>query len=277
MGCCISISQSEVGVLETCGKFSGIAGPGFHCVLPWTSVRGAVSMRLNEHETYIESKTKDNTFVRIRLVLQHQVIADRAKEAFYSVSNPVQAMENYVLNAIRAAIPQYKFDALYLERGMLSAQLKDMVDREMAGYGIEITSALIADIDPGPSITEAMNDIQKLQRLRVAAVNEAETEKLIRVKAAEADAEARKLSGEGIAEQRKAIVAGLRNSIQDINNDMSGVTNDDASNMLMMNQYYDTLEAIAENCKDTVLILETAGGIEKVALQAKRGLLEQMR
>lgn len=277
MGCCPSVSQSEVGIIETCGKFSRTAEPGIHCVCCGSDLVRLVTLRLQEYEIKVNSKTKDNVFVTLSLMIQYQVSPDKVSEAYYMCDSSVDCMRDYVLNSIRAKIPLYKLDALYVERGTISQQLKDEVDAIISTYGIEIVSALISDIDPGAEITAAMNDVQKYQRLRVASVDAAETAKMKRVRAAEARCDARRLSGEGLAEQRKAIVAGLMQSIEDVQSEVRDLTADDATNMLLMNQYYDTLQAIASNSKSSVMMLESNGGLEKVAAQLRQGVTQMMK
>ncbi|KAG5507092.1 hypothetical protein JKF63_05838 [Porcisia hertigi] len=277
MGMCFSISQSEVGIVETCGRFSYIADPGIHCLLCGTDVVTTISLRLQECQLLVDSKTKDNVFVTLKLVIQYQVANNKAAEMYYACDSSVACMRDYVLNSIRAKIPLYKLEALYVERGTISQQLKVEVDSVIGTYGIEIVSALIADIDPGNEITEAMNQVQMFQRLRVAAVDAAETEKMKRVCAAEARCEARRLSGEGLAEQRKAIIAGLMQSIENVQNEVPDLTSEDATNMLLMNQYYDTIQTIADNSSSSVIMLESNGGLEKVAAQLRKGVTQMMR
>lgn len=275
--CCTTISQSDVGIFQTCGKFSGLASPGLHCMCCFcTSIAARISIRLQEFNCTVESKTKDNVFVVISLTIQYQVKPNKVEEAYYRALHPIAVMENYILNSIRAKLPLYKLEALYVERGTISQQLKDEIDEVMDSYGIEIVSALISDINPGTQITTAMNDIQRLQRLRVAAVDEAETKKMRRVRAAEATCDAHRLAGEGLAEQRKAIVAGLMQSIEEARED-AGLSSEEATNMLLMNQYYDTMQEIALKSNSSVMIMETTGGLEKIAAQLKRGVTNMMK
>jgi regulator of protease activity HflC (stomatin/prohibitin superfamily) len=274
MGCCVSISQSNVGIIETCGEFSHTADPGVQCLWCGSFLVACVSLRLQEYNLTVSSKTKDNVFVTLSLMIQYQVSPDKVVESYYICESSVDCMRDYVLNSIRAKVPLYKLEALYVERGTISQQLKDEVDAVISTYGIEIVSALIADINPGNEITTAMNDVQKFQRLRAASVDAAETEKLKRVRAAEARCEARRLSGEGLAEQRKAIVAGLMQSIEDVQSDVRDLNSEDATNMLLMNQYYDTLQAIAANSKSSVMMLESNGGLERVAAQLSHGVMQ---
>lgn len=277
MGCCITISQSNIGIIETCGKYDGLAPPGCQFILPWSSVVCELSTRLQEYTCTVETKTKDNVFVNLALVVQFQVIPERVQDAYYKVLDPRQAMSSLIFNSIRAKVPTYLLEALYVERGTISQQLKNEVDRVMESYGFEIVSALISDIDPGNEITNAMDTIQRLQRLRVAAVDEAESKKLTRVRRAEAQCDARRLSGEGIAEQRKAIMKGLMESVEQVRTDVPSLSNDDATNLLLINQYYDTLRDMAAKSKETLLVQETSGGMEKIASQLKVGVTQMMR
>lgn len=147
----------------------------------------------------------------------------------------------------------------------------------MARYGIEIISALIADINPGNAINSAMNEVQRLQRLRVAVVDQAQTDKLKRVRAAQANCDARRLAGEGVAQQRKAIIAGLMQSIEGVQDEVPGLTSEDATNMLLMTQYFDTLQDVASKSKSTTMLMETTGGLNKLASQLKGGIMHMMR
>ncbi|CCW71877.1 unnamed protein product [Phytomonas sp. Hart1] len=276
--CCTTIAQSEVGVMESCGKFNGTASPGFHCLgCCWNEVVARISIRLQELQMHVESKTKDNVFVNVSLTLQLQVIPDRIEEMHYRALNPYTILKDNVCNSIRAKIPLYKLEALYIERGTISQQIKSEVDLKMENYGMEIVSVLISDINPGVRITNTMNEIQRLQRLRVASVGEAETKKLQRVRAAEAQCDARRLAGEGLAEQRKAIVAGLMESVNSVQGEISDLSTMDATNMLIMNQYYDTLQNVAVNAKSTLMLLEATGGLEKAISQLKTGALKLMK
>lgn len=270
--CCTSISQSQVGIVETCGKFSSTLQPGCHCLLPWSSVVDVLSSRLTELDCTVESKTKDNVFVEIKMTIQYQILPDKAQSVHYRIRSPSLMIQPYVLNSIRAKIPLYLLDALYVERSNISQQLKEEVDEVMEGYGIDIMSALVVDIQPRYGVSEAMDKIQKVQRLRVAAVDAAETDKLTRVRAAEANCTSRRLAGEGLAQQRKAVVAGLLSTVKEVKSDVPSLSTKDAATMLIMNQYYDTLRAIASRSGRKVMVWETSGGLERVADQLNKGI-----
>lgn len=278
MACCTTVEQSEVGLIESCGKFSKAANPGLHCLVPCVdAVAGTVTLRLQEHHCNIESKTRDNVFVHVSLTLQYQILPSRVEQAFYALASPVVQIESYVYNSIRGKIPLYDIDDLFLERATIAAQLKQEVDHSMETYGYEICSALITEISPVRSVRDAMNAIQLNQRLKTAAVDEAEANKVRVVRAAEADAEAKRLSGVGLAEQRKAIVAGLQESVELFHRGVSDVSNDDVMSLLLMNQYFDTLRDVSSASTGSTLFLSHAGGLDGVAQQMRHGIIKTGR
>lgn len=273
--CYTCIEQSEVGVVETCGKFKHVAKPGCHFLTPCADqVAGVVSLRLQEHQCNIESKTKDNVFVNVRLTLQYQILPQNVESAFYTLSSPVAQIEAYIFNSIRGKIPLYNLDDLFLERSTIAKQLKEEVDNQMEQYGYEIMNALITEIEPARTVRDAMNAIQMNQRLKSAALDEAEGNKIRVIKAAEADSEAKRLSGVGLAEQRKAIVAGLQQSIEQFHEGVHDLSNEDIMSLLLLNQYFDTLKDIATSSSSSTLFLSHAGGLEAVAEQMQQGIIK---
>lgn len=273
--CYTCVEQSEVSIIETCGKFKHTAKPGCHPLTPCCDqVAGVVSLRLQEHCCTIESKTKDNVFVNVRLTLQYQILPQNVESAFYTLSSPVNQIEAYIFNSIRGKIPLYNLDDLFLERSTIAKQLKEEVDNQMEQYGYEIMNALITEIEPARSVRDAMNAIQMNQRLKSAATDEAEGKKIRVIKAAEADSEAKRLSGVGLAEQRKAIVAGLQASIEQFHEGVSDLSNEDIMSLLLLNQYFDTLKEVASASSSSTLFLSHAGGLEAVAEQMTHGIIK---
>jgi len=277
--CCTTVEQSEVAIIENWGKFDYIAKPGFHCLFPCrSSVAGTMSLRLQEDTCTIESKTKDNVFVNVHITLQFCVLPEKVYEAFYILTEPTRMMKAYVFNSIRGKIPLYNLDDLFVERSTISRQLKDEVDHVMDKYGIDITSALITEIEPARTVRDAMNRIQMAQRAKAAVTDEAEGRKLRVIKAAEADSEAKRLSGKGLAEQRMAIVAGLQQSIESFQSTgQRDFSNEDVMSLLLLNQYFDTLKEVAAASSGTTLFLSHSGGLDTVANQMMQGIIKDKR
>ena len=277
MSCCCytCVEQSEVAIIESCGKFDMIAKPGCHLLVPCKdTIAGVISLRLQEDTCKIESKTKDNVFVNVHVTLQYSILPDKVEEAFYSLSSPVYQIEAYVHNSIRGKIPLYNLDDLFVERSTISKQLKEEVDHIMERYGYLIMSALITEIEPALTVRNAMNAIQMAQRAKAAATDEAEGKKFRVIKAAEAESEAKRLSGVGLAEQRKAIVAGLQSSMESFQQGVQDLTNEDVMSLLLLNQYFDTLKEVATASSNATLFLSHSGGLDVVADQMMNGIIK---
>lgn len=278
MLCWTCVEQSEVAVIESCGKLSTIAKPGCHCMVPCRdTIAGTVSLRLQDERCKIESKTKDNVFVYVHVTLQYSVLPDKVEEAFYSLTSPIYQIESYVYNCIRGKIPLYNLDDLFIERSTISKQLKEEVDHLMDSFGYDIMSALITEIEPARSVRDAMNQIQMAQRAKAAANDEAEGKKLRVIKAAEADSEAKRLSGVGLAEQRKAIVGGLQASMESFQHGVQDLSNEDVMSLLLLNQYFDMLKEVASASSSATLFLSHSGGLDVVADQMVNGIIKSKK
>lgn len=99
-------------------------------------------------------------------------------------------------------------------------------------YGYEILTTLVTDMSPDAKVKASMNEINASRRLKEAASHKAEADKVRQVKAAEAEAEARYLSGLGVARQRKAIVEGLQSSVSEFSSQVEGATPKDVMDIL---------------------------------------------
>jgi regulator of protease activity HflC (stomatin/prohibitin superfamily) len=158
-------------------------------------------------------------------------------------------------------------------RGEISLKVKEEIDAAMDEYGYDVVNVLIVDLDVGSKVTEAMNSIQTYQRMKNAMTDQAEAQKIAVVKAAEADAEAKRLSGVGLAEQRKAIVAGLQSSVEMFRQGVPGLSNDDVMSLLLLNQYFDTLKDVAKSSSAVSLFISHSGGLDAIANQMENGVL----
>jgi regulator of protease activity HflC (stomatin/prohibitin superfamily) len=273
-GCCTTIEQSEVGIIESCGKFNSTAHAGLTCLVPCRDrVAGRLTLRLQEVDAQIESKTKDNVFVTVKVKVQYQVLTRAIEQAFYSLEDSKEQIEAYIHNSVRGHVPQFDLDQIFLMRGEISQKVKEEIDHAMDEYGYDVLNVLIVDLDVGAKVTEAMNSIQTYQRMKNAMTDQAEAQKIAVVKAAEADAEAKRLSGVGLAEQRKAIVAGLQSSVETFRQGVTGLTNEDVMSLLLLNQYFDTLKEVARHSSAVSLFISHSGGLQGVAEQMERGVV----
>lgn len=246
-----------MGIIERLGKFDRLAEPGLTCVNPFTeSLSGVVSLRIRAIDIDCPSKTRDNVIVTVKVNVQYNVLPDKVVDAYYSFSNPTTQITSFVTNVIRGQVPLHTLDEVYLLREEMEKAIKNELDHNLARYGFRIAAALICDIAPNEAVKQSMNQILTNARLKTAMEHKSEALKLEVIKAAEADAEAKRLSGVGLAQQRKAVIQGLQASVSSFREGTHGaMTPKDIMSLLLMNQYFDTIKDIAENSKAKVILL----------------------
>jgi regulator of protease activity HflC (stomatin/prohibitin superfamily) len=256
LGSFFTVETAQVAIVQRLGKFARVAGPGLNWKTPYleTVVR-RLSMKVQQFDVQVETKTQDNVFVQIPVSIQYKIIPEGVEAAFYKLSDPVKQIESMVYNVVLGHVPKMKLDDTFLNQADIASDLRDNLDASMKEYGYSIVKVLISDIVPDQKVKAAMNDINAAQREREATVSRAETNKMLLVKQAEAEAESKRLQGEGIANQRKAIITGLKDSVEDFAKTVPGSTPQDVMQLVLMTQYFDTLKEIAANDHtNTVLI-----------------------
>ncbi|GKY98890.1 hypothetical protein MPSEU_000844900 [Mayamaea pseudoterrestris] len=248
---CYIINTSEVGVIERFGKYSGLSQAGLGLVCwPISSLAGRLSFRVQQLNVRVETKTLDNVFLTAVVSVQYQVLREKVYEAFYSLTNPEQQITAHVYDEMRSQLPSLELDAVFEAKEELALSVKNALAEIMSSYGYQIVQVLITDLDPDQRVKSAMNDINASKRLKFAVAERAEGDKILQVKAAEADAEAKYLSGVGVAKQRKAIVDGLRTSIVNFDNNVNTSTKEIVT-LLLVTQYFDTIRDVgsSNNCR----------------------------
>jgi regulator of protease activity HflC (stomatin/prohibitin superfamily) len=264
LGSFFTVSTAEVAVLTRFGKFLRVAEAGLNWKAPYLdTVAGIVSLRVNQITLTMETKTKDNVFVTIPISVQNRVRPERVYDAFYKLSDPVAQIKSYVEQVILGHVPGMTLDEVFASQSSIAAAVKQELDSDMAAFGYEIVNVLVTDIVPDAKVKSAMNDINAAQREQVAATARGEADKILVVKKAEAEAESKALQGQGIANQRKAIVEGLQNSIEQFQKAVEGATSKDVMQLVLVTQYFDTLKSIGENDKTNTLFLSHSPGADK--------------
>jgi len=258
-----TVKQQTAAVVERFGKFTRVGGPGLNIKIPLIDrIAGRISLRVQQLDVEVETKTKDNVFVRMTISVQYFVEEETKKiqSAFYKLNRPKEQITSYIFDVVRAEVPKLILDEVFVKKDDIADAVKAELSETIEDYGYSIVRALVTDIDPDALVKESMNKINAAERLRVAAEQEGEAEKILVVKAAEADADAKKLSGQGIADQRKAIADGLSLSVEQLQQAVPGATGKDLMSILMMNQFLDTSEAIAKYGKSNVLFMPYSPG-----------------
>lgn len=270
-----TVNQQTNAVLEIFGKFSRIAKPGLNIKIPLIEkVVSRVNLRIQQLNITVETKTKDNVFVHIIVSVQYFVIPNNVYDAFYKLNNPESQITSFVFDVVRAEVPKIDLDDVFLRKDDIAVAVKNELSHVMSDFGYEIIKTLVTDINPDSKVKESMNEINAAQRMRMAAMEKAEADKIMKVKSAEGDAESKALQGKGIADQRQAIVDGLRKSVDSFQNNVNGISTREVMNMIILTQYLDTLRSIGSESKsNTILIPHSPSAVNDLANQIRDSLI----
>ena len=274
-----TVNTAEVAVITRFGKFQRVADPGLNWKRPFfDTVAGVVSLRVNQISLTMETKTKDNVFVTIPISVQNRVRPEKVFDAYYKLADPTAQIKSYVEQVILGHVPGMTLDEVFASQSSIAAAVKQELDADMATFGFEIVNVLVTDIVPDQKVKSAMNDINAAQREQVAANARGEAEKILVVKKAEAEAESKALQGQGIANQRKAIIEGLQVSIEQFQKVVDGASSKDVMQLVMVTQYFDTLKSIGESDKTNTLFLShSPGAVKEVSEQIMDSMLAAQR
>ena len=269
------VQQQTVAVVQRLGKFDRLAEAGLHIKIPFIDkVAGTVNLRVQQLEVSVDTKTGDNVFVRILVSVQYYVPQAKVYDAFYKLDDSVNQIKAFVFDVVRARVPKIKLDDVFEKKDEIAGAVQTELSQVMDDFGYGIVKALVTDIDPAAKVKEAMNEINAAQRMRAAAAEKAEAQKIMQVKAAEADAEAKALSGKGVADQRQAIVEGLRESVDEFQKAVPGTSAQDVINLVLMTQYFDMLRDIGQSSKaNTILLPHSPGHVGDVAAQLRDAII----
>src|SRR6202140_1753416 len=281
LGSFFTVNTAQVAVITRFGKFLRVAEPGLNWKRPFIDgVASRISLRVNQITLTMDTKTKDNVFVTIPISVQNRVHPEKVFDAYYKLSNPAQQIQSYVEQVILGHVPGMTLDEVFASQSGIAAAVKQELDADMAGFGYEIVNVLVTDIVPDAKVKSAMNDINAAQREQVAATARGEAEKILVVKKAEAEAESKALQGQGIANQRKAIIEGLQVSIEQFQKVVEGASAKEVMQLVMVTQYFDTLKSIGESDRTNTLFLSHSPGavkevgdqiLESMVIAAKAG------
>ena len=276
-GALYMVKQKNAVIIERLGKFSSVSKAGLHIRIPIIdSIAGNVNLRVRELPVEVETKTKDDVFVKIVVSVQFFVIDsdEGIKDSFYELNNPEQQIQSYVFDSIRSEVPLMELDDVFAQKEKIAIAIKNELSDTMKQFGFDFIKALVTDIDPDAKVKQSMNEINAAKRMKEAAREEAEAGKIRVVAAAEADSESKRLAGEGIAKQRIAIANGLKESVEEVKLAMEDhVTSQDVMNMLFMTQHYETIAKLSENNTSTIFMPYSPDNVGDLQMQIQSSLI----
>lgn len=252
-----TVKQQTAIVIQRFGKFHSIRTAGLHFKLPFIDrAAGKINLKIQQLDVHVETKTKDNVFVSIKVSVQYRILEESIYEAFYKLQRPTEQITSYVFDTVRAEVPKMKLDDVFERKDDIALAILRELEEAMGEYGYGITKALVTDIDPAAEVKAAMNHINASERRKIASEFEGEAEKIRIVAKAKAEAESKRLQGQGIADQRREIAKGLEDSVRML--DAVGINSQEASALIVVTQHYDTLQGLGEKSNSTLILLPNA-------------------
>jgi len=252
------VPQNHVAVVEFLGKYQRTLSAGLNFVIPILErVSVQVNLAIRNFLFELDAVSKDKVQVRLKSNLIYAVSVGKVTQYWYELTDPKQTIASFVENYVRSFVATQTHEELLEKREEISAYLVQHLNEKFMAWGIIIHGYQLMDIVFPTVITDAMSRVVASQRLREAAMNEAEATKVRVVKEAEAEKESRVLLGEGVAGERQAIIDGLKRSIDDMKG-IPGLNTHEVMNLIVMSQYFDTVKAIGMSQNSKVMFIDPA-------------------
>lgn len=265
------VQEKNAKVVQRLGSFSRILHPGINFCVPFLErIAGSLNLKVQQLDVHIETKTKDNVFVKMQVSVHVQVIREKAREAFYELDDPIAQISSYIFDVVRSEVPKMELDDVFARKEDIAVAVKHELAGHMDKYGYRIIQTLITDIDPDAQVKEAMNRINSAKRNKEALAEDAEGRKIAKIKDAEADKESKRLQGEGIANQRLAIIKGFADSVEDFSNTLDDVSPVEIMQFVLLTQHYDTIKDIGEK-NSTLLVPYSPNSVANLQQQLMEG------
>jgi len=251
------VKQQTAVIIERFGRFQSIRHSGLQLKIPLVDrIAGRLSLKIQQLDVIIETKTLDDVFVRLKVSVQYKVIRDKVYDAFYKLDYPHDQITSYVFDVVRAEVPKMKLDDVFVKKDDIALAVKAELNDAMSDYGFDIIKTLVTDIDPDAQVKQAMNRINASEREKIAAQFEGDAARILIVEKAKAEAESKRLQGQGIADQRREIARGLEESVEVLNR--VGINSQEASALIVVTQHYDTLQSLGEETNSNLILLPNA-------------------
>ncbi len=248
------VKQQTAVIIERFGKYQSIRHSGLQLKIPLVDrIAGRMSLKIQQLDVIIETKTLDDVFVKLKVSVQYKVIRDKVYDAFYKLDYPHDQITSYVFDVVRAEVPKMKLDDVFVKKDDIAIAVKSELNDAMMTYGYDIIKTLVTDIDPDAQVKEAMNRINASEREKIAAQFEGDAARILIVEKAKAEAESKRLQGQGIADQRREIARGLEESVEVLNK--VGINSQEASALIVVTQHYDTLQSIGQETNSNLILL----------------------
>jgi regulator of protease activity HflC (stomatin/prohibitin superfamily) len=267
------VQERTAKIVQRLGSFNRILHPGINFCIPIIeNIAGTVNLKVQQLDIHIETKTHDDVFVKLQVSVHVQIMKNKVQEAFYELDDPYAQISSYIFDTVRAEVPKLDLDDVFSRKDDIATAVKTELSEHMDKYGYKIVQTLITDIDPDSLVKESMNRINAAKRNKEAIAEDAEGRKIAKILDAEADKESKRLQGEGVAEQRLAIIKGFADSVEDFSNTLSGVSPIEIMQFVLLTQHYDTIKDIGEK-NSAIIVPYSPGNLQNLQQQLMEGNL----
>ncbi len=267
------VQERSAKIVQRLGSFNRILHPGINfCIPVIENIAGTVNLKVQQLDIHIETKTQDDVFVKLQVSVHVQIMKNKVQEAFYELDDPYGQISSYIFDTVRAEVPKLDLDDVFSRKDDIATAVKTELSEHMDKYGYKIVQTLITDIDPDSLVKESMNRINAAKRNKEAIAEDAEGRKIAKILDAEADKESKRLQGEGVAEQRLAIIKGFADSVEDFSNTLSGVSPIEIMQFVLLTQHYDTIKDIGEK-NSSIIVPYSPGNLQNLQQQLMEGNL----
>lgn len=267
------VQEKSAKVVQRLGSFNRILYPGINfCIPVLETTAGTVNLKVQQLDVNIETKTQDDVFVKLQVSVHVQIMRNKVREAFYELDDPYSQISSYIFDTVRAEVPKLDLDDVFARKDDIATAVKTELSEHMEQYGYRIVKTLITDIDPDALVKESMNRINAAKRNKEAIAEDAEGRKIAKIKDAEADKESKRLQGEGVAEQRLAIIKGFADSVEDFSNTLNDVSPIEIMQFVLLTQHYDTIKEIGDK-NSSIIVPYSPGNLQNLQQQLMEGNL----
>lgn len=273
------VEQNTVAVIELLGKYRRTMSAGLNILLPFfESIAERVTLRQLNFVAAGHYPSKDKVIVTVSTNLIYVVNSNEEgiKRYVYSLDNRAQSISASIENSLRTYIAKETHEGILEKKEELAEHIKLDLERQFDEWGMIIKSFQITEVTFPIMISDAMSQVVASEQLRKAAENKGEAVKIQSIKEAEAEKERKRLQGEGIALERRAIAEGLKESLEIIGH-ATGKSATDVMAVLTLTQYLDTVKTIGSSNNTKVIFVDSSVGKTGELLQQLTSALESTK
>jgi regulator of protease activity HflC (stomatin/prohibitin superfamily) len=167
--------QYHRGVVFTLGRFSRVMDPGLRYIIPFFQTMRRVDIRIMTADIpRQEVITKDNIPILANTVVYFKIV--KPEDAIIKIQDPVFAVKQFTQAALRDIVGNNELDIVLSERERIANSIKEIVDKETSGWGVDIEAIKIQEIELPAEMKRAMAKQAEAERERRAVIIASEGE-----------------------------------------------------------------------------------------------------